>query len=433
MSSGTPKISVVIPLYNHARYIEETVRSVLAQSYGGFELIIVNDGSSDDSEAVVGKIKDERIRYFSQDNQGAPRAINRGVHLARGEYVSILNSDDVYYPERLEECMRTLEANPLLAAVFSHLEFIDEEGNFVKYLRGAEENWQGHAPETSFKGANNMVLDLLAGNFLTTTSNLFCRKEIFTTTGFFGDLRYAHDYDFFLRLCSDHATHLIEKPLVKYRIHGLNTVKENEAVVNFEVGLVLARFFLEYGPAKILGTRSDISSDMTKFINSINPLNTDRMIMTMLFFGRGEEQDVLFRALEEDSGDSFRRACIERAATLIDTWKNAKEGWEKWQEANGKLIEKDKELQGAYKKMDDIWKNAQEGWAKWQETNERLIERDEAFARQADALLRKDEELREKDDALHTAGQHLEALQNSRSYRLGRALTWPLRKLRGRA
>jgi glycosyltransferase involved in cell wall biosynthesis len=406
-TENNPKISVVIPLYNHARYIEETVNSVLAQSYGDFELIIVNDGSTDDSEAVVGRMKDDRIRYFSQDNQGAPRTINRGVELARGAYVSILNSDDVYYPERLRECMAVCEADPSLSAVFSHLEFIDGEGNFVKYLRGAEENWQEHAPETSFKGAHNMVLDLLAGNFLTTTSNLFCKKGVFDTIGYFPDLRYAHDYDFFLRLCSGHKVHLIEKPLVKYRVHSLNTIKENEAAVNFEVGLVLADFFLQCDLKKLCKDDADLSSVMARFHNSVNTYHAERMIMVLLLFGMRypDSRDAPLKVQRESIDSPFRDASIALIQKRIDAWRTPQELWLKLVEANEET-----------KKW---WLHSQEAWKKFEESNLRLIETEKRLA--------------ETEGQLRETADHLWAVTHSRSFRLGRALTWPLRKLRGRA
>jgi glycosyltransferase involved in cell wall biosynthesis len=440
-AQNSPKISVVIPLYNHARYIEETVDSVLKQSYRDFELIIVNDGSSDDSEAVVGKIKDERIRYFSQENQGAARTLNRGVRLARGEYVSILNSDDVYYPERLEECASALDDDPSLSAVFSHLEFIDAGGNFVKYLRGAEENWEGHTPETSFKGAHNMVLDLLGGNFLTTTSNLCCRRGVFDTVGFFSDLRYAHDYDFFLRLCSGHKVRLIEKPLVKYRIHNLNTVKESEAAVNFEVGLVLADFFLHCDFRRLCESGGDLSSVMTKFHNSVNTYHAERMIMVLILFGMRypDSRGGFLGGRREVVEGSFRDSSVALIQKRIDDWREAQELWpklvaaneetKKWwlysQEGWRKVARIDKELAQAYEETKKWWLASQDAWKKVEESNLRLAETEQRLAGT-------EQRLAETKGELGETAAHLWAVKNSRSFRLGRALTWPLRKVLGK-
>ena len=100
-----PKISVIIPLYNHEKYINEAVYSVLGQTFSDFELIIINDGSNDGSEEVVKKIKDKRIKYYYQENKGAHNTINRGIEIAKGEYIAILNSDDMYHKDVTDEMM----------------------------------------------------------------------------------------------------------------------------------------------------------------------------------------------------------------------------------------------------------------------------------------------------------------------------------------
>lgn len=125
MNKNNPKISVIIPLYHHEKYIEEAIYSVLEQTFSDFELIIINDGSTDKSEEVVKSIKDDRIKYCYQDNQGAHNTINRGIQLAQGEYVSILNSDDVYYKNRFVELLEHEYRRRL-----SHYENLDK--NFMK-------------------------------------------------------------------------------------------------------------------------------------------------------------------------------------------------------------------------------------------------------------------------------------------------------------
>src|SRR3989304_4480978 len=121
MHKLNPKISAIIPLYNHEKYVKEAICSVLEQSVLDFELIVINDGSMDNSAAVAKAIKDDRIKYIYQENQGAHNAINRGIALAKGEYVTILNSDDLYYKSRFEEALKVLETDSSVYAVFSHL------------------------------------------------------------------------------------------------------------------------------------------------------------------------------------------------------------------------------------------------------------------------------------------------------------------------
>src|SRR5512135_3626981 len=104
-----PKVSVIMPLFNHGKYVREAIISVLEQSVQNIELIVINDGSTDDSEDVVKSISDDRIKYFYQGNQGAAKTINRGISLAQGEYISILNSDDLYYADRFKNSLKILE------------------------------------------------------------------------------------------------------------------------------------------------------------------------------------------------------------------------------------------------------------------------------------------------------------------------------------
>jgi glycosyltransferase involved in cell wall biosynthesis len=416
-----PRISVVIPLYNHEKYIEAALCSVLNQTIQDFEIIIVNDGSTDKSEEVVKSVVDERIRYYYQENQGAHEAINRGVQLARGEFVSILNSDDEYDRARLEECLSVLGSDPSVDAVFSHVEFIDGEGKFVKYVRGAEENWANHDPATSFKSEQNIVLDLLAGNFLTTTSNLFCRRGVFDRFGYFSPLRYAHDYDFFLRLCSHEKVFVIEKPILKYRVHALNTVKENNAAVSYEVGLALTNLLLSHKLDEILGNgvqKRESRHVMMQFYNSLNTHGTERMIMILLLFSLHSGEHFVYRlaSLAQNHDNPFRNRCIEDLNKSFD-------GWALWRETNDRLVAREHELR--------------EGWIEWQRTNERIVVKDQELQDAVNRWQETNKRLREAEQALREAEQALREkvleitnLKTSKSFRLGRALTWPIRKLR---
>ena len=196
------KISVVIPLYNHEKYIADGIHSVLNQSYPPYELIVINDGSSDGSEKIVQAIKDPRIKYFYQPNQGAPLTLNRAIRLSKGQFISILNSDDIYHPDRFKKFIEIFEGRRRLKAFFSDLEYIDENGAFIKNKDGLADNYVQLQPgEASFQGDRDLLLHLLSGNFFATTSNLFCTREVFAELGYFSPLQFTHDYDFFLRLC----------------------------------------------------------------------------------------------------------------------------------------------------------------------------------------------------------------------------------------
>ena len=309
---NNPKISVIIPLYNHEKYINEAVYSVLEQTFSDFELIIINDGSIDRSEEIVKQIKDERIKYYYQENKGAHNTINRGIKLAKGQYIAILNSDDMYHSSRLEESLKIFEDDPSVDAVFSQLEFIDTQGVFIQFIKGIEDYLLLLNPTSEYESEGSIILDLLAGNFLVTTSNLICRKKVFEKIGLFKNLRYTHDYEFFLRLCYNFKVYIIDMPLLKYRIHRDNTIKENETETHFELGLVLSNFFLNYDLKKVFPD-NDMYTNMVRFLNStINMYNLERMIMTLVLFGLRYEEYSEFEAnLLTMPGDStIRKAFI---------------------------------------------------------------------------------------------------------------------------
>ena len=105
-------VSVVLPVYNGAKYLRDAIDSMLAQSYANFELIIIDDGSTDDSINIISAFNDPRIRLYSQENQGLAATLNRGITLAKGAYIARQDQDDVSLPNRLSKQAAFLETNP---------------------------------------------------------------------------------------------------------------------------------------------------------------------------------------------------------------------------------------------------------------------------------------------------------------------------------
>lgn len=238
------KISVVIPAYNHEKHIIETVNSVLTQTYGDFELIIINDGSTDRTEELILSINDKRIKYLYQQNQGAHAAINRGIEISSGKYVAILNSDDVYEKERLEKCFGFLENNTEYGAAITKALGINDNSLPVSPKDSAHvKAWMNWYSEALVLFANDAFLpNAYTKNILITTSNYFVKKGLFEKAGGFRPLRYAHDWDMLLKLSNATKIHLIDDSLLRYRIHDSNTVREkdSEARVRFEVNWLIA-------------------------------------------------------------------------------------------------------------------------------------------------------------------------------------------------
>lgn len=229
-------VSVVIPLYNHRRYIEEALESVLAQTKRALEIIVVDDGSTDDSLAIANAMAlryPDTIVVWSQPNQGAHAALNAGITRARGEYIAILNSDDAWHTDRLRQCS---DAIGDAAAVATAIDFFDSTGASIN------DAWYREA-RGFFDTCEDLPLALINGNFIMTTSNLFARRGAIMDAGGFSNLRYAHDLDLFLSLMANGGElKLLDAPLLRYRRHEANTISEDILSMKAEWAMVTAAF-----------------------------------------------------------------------------------------------------------------------------------------------------------------------------------------------
>jgi glycosyltransferase involved in cell wall biosynthesis len=228
----------VIPLYNHASFVAAAIDSALRQGAILREVIVVDDGSTDDSAAVAGRLAaaDPRIVTWSQPNRGAHAAINAGVQRATGELVAILNSDDVYAPERLERLAAALDAEPAADLAASGITFLDAAGQPVANA------WYDAALEF-FDRSGDMAVALVNGNFLMTTSNYLARRCLFDRIGLFAPLRYTHDLDFALRLLAEGGKlRFVREPLLRYRVHPSNTINEAHGNVRLEWAATAAMY-----------------------------------------------------------------------------------------------------------------------------------------------------------------------------------------------
>lgn len=233
-------VSVVIPSYNHTNYIQQAVESVLAQSHATLELIVIDDGSTDSSLNYLRTVEDPRYRLVEQANAGAHNAINKGLALAKGDYLTILNSDDVFHPDRLAECIGRLKAGVELVATW--IEVINHKGKRL----GIKEGWRNmlpwpiKQPEPRIAVSDEFALNLLATNFVSTTSNVIFTRKLYEKIGGMRNLRFVHDWDFLLRVVRQFKCELIEKPLVQYRVHQANTISANRAWMLFEICWIFA-------------------------------------------------------------------------------------------------------------------------------------------------------------------------------------------------
>lgn len=204
-----PHVSIVTTLYNSERFIGEAIESALAQTYRDREIIVVDDGSTDGSAAVVKRFG-EAVRYQHQANRGAAAATNAGVRLASGDYIAFLESDDVWRPVMLEDKMAVFESRPEIGAVNNDLQYVSEEGILEEELiRG----WRPDEPfaRTFLKGFNFMLSSLMLRRSAFDAAGPF--DEGFVKAGF-------QDIEWYARLMQVTNVQYLPTSLTLFRRHG---------------------------------------------------------------------------------------------------------------------------------------------------------------------------------------------------------------------
>jgi glycosyltransferase involved in cell wall biosynthesis len=273
-------ISVIIPSYNHAEYILKCIDSVLSQTYTDWQLIVVDDGSNDDSNTIIAKYHDKRIIHIKQENYGAHNAINKGLSLATGDYLTILNSDDEYHPERFEICMNTFIKDPDVDFISTWINIVDDKSNIM----GVKEAWSNMLPweiknkKLTFLESNDYCLNALMANFVATTSNMIFKRKVYDQIGGMRNLRFAHDWDYLLRVCSKFNCFNLQQALLSYRVHGANTISSNKKWMLFEICWVIAANIDKFSEKLISDSSTDnLIKSSINILESINFQGNDKV------------------------------------------------------------------------------------------------------------------------------------------------------------
>jgi glycosyltransferase involved in cell wall biosynthesis len=227
--SGKRLVSVVVPVYNHARYILQCLDSVLDQTHRPLQIIVIDDGSKDDSPAIIreylqrlGELHDIEVVFRARENRGAHHTINEGLEAATGEFIAILNSDDYYHPERIEKCLHACEAARADLA-FTYVEAVGDDGSVLPPTHSWRV-WYNAACISEYAAAPSIGFVLFEGNLAVSTGNLFFRRTMYQSLGPFRDYVIAHDLDFLLRALLVTEPLLIKEKLYYYRVHSANTI-----------------------------------------------------------------------------------------------------------------------------------------------------------------------------------------------------------------
>lgn len=208
-----PVVSVIIPVYNGERYLAETIESVISQTMKDWELIAVNDGSTDRSSAILEEYAQRepgRIRYITVGNGGVSRARNAGVAIARGTFIAFIDQDDLWAPEKLGHQLAQFARNESLGISFTNQTIIDGKGAVVRenvFRLGVHQR-------------GKIFEYLLFENFIP-ISSVMVKKELFLHAGGFNpSFALAEDYDLLLKLARETPFDYIDEPLLRYREHG---------------------------------------------------------------------------------------------------------------------------------------------------------------------------------------------------------------------
>lgn len=230
-------VSVVIATYNMGHYLPQAVQSVLGQSYGNVDVQIVDDGSTDDTPAIVGRWDNHpRVCVHRQTNGGQARAKNQGVALSRGPFVAFLDADDVWLPQKLARQMPLFQGRPEVGVVYSDYECMDGEGRPLP--KGPTHMHRGR-----ISGA------LLVENFVSFPTAVV-RRECLERHGVFDEtLGMGIDYDLWLRLSAHYQFDFIADPTVRYRIWAGQMSKNYRK--RYESGIRIMQNFLDNNPGAV--------------------------------------------------------------------------------------------------------------------------------------------------------------------------------------
>jgi glycosyltransferase involved in cell wall biosynthesis len=236
-------VSVVIPTYNRAHLIERTIESALGQSFRNVELVIVDDGSTDGTAALMAQKYggDSRIRYFTKPNGGPASARNHGFGQARGDYVALLDSDDVWHPWKLELQIACMERHPELGMTWTDMEMVDADGKIVdpRYLRSMYSAYRWFSNDEIFSRTESLSLvvpalattvgeaplrmgnifsKMIMGNLVHTSTVILRKDRLRKVRGFNESLKHSgEDYDFHLRTSREGPVGLLDLATIRYQ------------------------------------------------------------------------------------------------------------------------------------------------------------------------------------------------------------------------
>ncbi len=235
-----PQISVVIPAYNAARWIAETVESVLAQTFQDFEIIVVDDGSTDETAAAVAKFK--RVKCIHQVNGGLSSARNAGIRAAMGEYIAFIDADDLWVHDKLDAQMALLKQTGL-AWVYSDAYAFDSETRSFLF----------EFSQMRYQHEGDVLQSLLLEDFIPMPTPIL-KRHVFDEVGFFTEdtnLHSAEDWDMWLRTAAKYPVGFVKRPLAMYRVHPASMIQSALPSVLYTANLNVIELAVSREPSRL--------------------------------------------------------------------------------------------------------------------------------------------------------------------------------------
>jgi hypothetical protein len=212
--SRSPQVSIILPTYNHLKFLSQCVHSLITQTFTDFELIIVNDGSTDATTEYLNSLSDSRIRVIHQTNQRLPTALNNGFKAAQGEFLTWVSADNYCAPMFLEALVGALHAHPEVGLAYSAFAWIDNQGRITGVHRDQDLNWR-----------NNFKCNPGVASFL-------YRRECLETVGeYIPELEGAEDWDMWLRITETFSTIYVGEILYYYRLHSDSMTAKQQKII----------------------------------------------------------------------------------------------------------------------------------------------------------------------------------------------------------
>ena len=220
-----PKVSVIMPVFNSMKYLHQAIRSILDQSFKDFELIIINDNSTDESLDVIRSFSDQRIILINNEKRGTiTESRNQGIAMSRGEFIAPLDSDDIAHKDRLKLEIEFLESHPDVGLVGSHVILINKDGEPTGV------KWKEKIPD------EKIPIRLIFSNCFS-QSSLLIRKRAIPEGGYIEGT--SEDYALWVRMMKNWKAHIMPKALLSYRTHGENTSTTKSALLHQAVNEIL--------------------------------------------------------------------------------------------------------------------------------------------------------------------------------------------------